>query len=343
METVFIVTSDYDEDLAKKQPWYSIKKLQNDLVALNFNVVIINSLELVPLNFKGRVIKLFGFKDLLRFGNNNYRLIFLFTSPIITIPKLLSIGFVTIVKNWNYLCRILALSIIPKWFLVRVLERASLVLMVSDTLECYFSNVSNACKYIPFSPNNWGSDSGANTRERPVDGHSTLGYFGPPYLTRHFDSVVNFFVWLEKNGAGKKTKLITRIDKANLNQVQKKYLSKLNIYNSEIVSGFLSRDELLNELLEIDVMILPFRVVMEELPIVVLESLELGIPVVTTRDSGVHLITQGQKNILILDKFSKYDYSKIIDFTDNHQDDNFNAVLGNITAINKIALGKICN
>ena len=88
-------------------------------------------------------------------------------------------------------------------------------------------------------------------------------------------------------------------------------------------------------------MILPFRVVMEELPIVVLESLELGIPVITTKESGVHLITSGQKNILILDGFGTGNYSDIISFINSCQKDNFNHVIDKIRVVNQIALDKI--
>ena len=343
METIYIVCKEYDDSLAKKQPWYSIKKLNGDLTLLGFNVLIISSLKLLPPNFRGRVIKLFGFKDIFRFGTPSYRLIYLFSCPIVTMPKFYSLGVNTIIKNWNYLYRIFAVSLVPKWWMIRIFERASTVLVVSDTLENYFCNVSNLYKYIPFSPNNWDTDRKLSQEDRRVDKKVTLGYFGPPYLTRHFDSVVDFFVWLKKNSTEHKSKLVTRIDKDSLNQVENKYLSKLCLDTSSIVSGFLSRDELLHELLDIDVMILPFRVVMEELPIVVMESLELGIPVVTTRDSGIHVITQGRKDILILDEFSKDNYQKVLDFVDSYVCEDFNSILMKIKAINKIALGIICD
>jgi glycosyltransferase involved in cell wall biosynthesis len=343
MEAIYIVCKEYDDSLAKKQPWYSIKKLNGDLTLLGFNVVIISSLRLLPPNFCGRVIKLFGIKDIFRFGTPTYRLIYLFSSPIITIPKFFSLGLNTIIKNWSYLYRIFAVSLVPRWWMLWCFKRASTVLVVSDTLESYFCNVPNLYKYIPFSPNNWDTDRKLSQDLRHTHKKVRLGYFGPPYLTRHFDSVVDFFVWLNNNSFEYKTKLVTRIDKDSLNHVENKYLSKLCLDTSSIVSGFLSRDELLYELLEIDVMILPFRVVMEELPIVVMESLELGIPVVTTRDCGIHVITQDRKDMLILDGFSKDNYQEVLDFVDSCVCEDFDSILIKIKAINKIALGIICD
>jgi len=212
---------------------------------------------------------------------------------------------------------------------------------VSDSLEDYFYSVVNVYKYIPFISDNWDMNLKTIAGTSGMDKKLTVGYFGPPYLTRYFDRVVDFFVWLEKHDHNYKTKLVTRIDEHSLKSVEQKYMRKLCADNSAIVSGFLSRNELTKEILEIDVMILPFRVVMEELPIVVLESLELGIPVITTKESGVHLITSGQKNILILDGFGTGNYSDIISFINSCQKDNFNHVIDKIRVVNQIALDKI--
>lgn len=342
MEKIYIVTPEYSDNLAKKQPWYSIKKLKNDLNKLNFDVSIISYLNQVPKDFNGRVIKLFGFKDLIRFGNMNYKLIFLFTSPIMPFSKLYSIGTKTILKNWKYLYKIFALSMLPRWIIIRTFKKANTILVVSDTLEKYFDDVKNLFKYIPFAQNNWGLDIELPLKNKYENKKKTLGFFGPPYLTRHFDSVVDFFIWTEKKSNNYNSKLITRIDEDSLARIQKKYLNKLSIDNTKIVSGFLSRKKLLEELSQIDVMILPFRVVMEELPIVVMESLELGIPVVTTNDCGIAEITKGRKDILILDNFSKNNFKRALNFIENYKSENFDEVLNNIRKINNIALGKIC-
>jgi glycosyltransferase involved in cell wall biosynthesis len=341
MNTIYIVIKKYSNNLAKKQPWYSVKKLEKDLSDLKFHVVIISSLRDIPDGFDGSVIKLFGIKDILRFKSKPYRLIYLFTSPMITLYKFISLGFYTIVKNWKYLYVIFITSLIPRWVFTKTLDRASLVLVVSDSLEDYFYSVVNVYKYIPFISDNWDMNLKTIAGTSGMDKKLTVGYFGPPYLTRYFDRVVDFFVWLEKHDHNYKTKLVTRIDEHSLKSVEQKYMRKLCADNSAIVSGFLSRNELTKEILEIDVMILPFRVVMEELPIVVLESLELGIPVITTKESGVHLITSGQKNILILDGFGTGNYSDIISFINSCQKDNFNHVIDKIRVVNQIALDKI--
>ena len=342
MNTIYIVIKEYSDDLAKKQPWYSVKKLEKDLSDLKFHVVIVSSLGDIPNGFDGSVIKLFGIKDILQFKNKPYRLIYLFTSPMITFYKFISLGFNTIVKNWKYLYVIFITSLIPRWVFIKTFDRASLVLVVSDSLEDYFYNVVNVYKYIPFISDNWDMSLKKIANTDTMDNKPTVGYFGPPYLTRYFDRIVDLFACLEKHGHNYKTKLVMRIDEQSLKSVEQKYIRKLCADRSSIVSGFLSRNELTKELLEIDVMILPFRVVMEELPIVVLESLELGIPVITTKESGVHLITSGQKNILILDDFSADNYSDVISFINSCQKDNFDHVIEKIRVVNQVALEKIC-
>lgn len=343
MEVVYIVCKEYNATLAKKQPWYGIKKLHEDLSLLGFEVVIISSLRLVPPNFRGRVIKLFGFKDIFKFGRRNYKLVYLFTCPIMTMAKAASLGPNVIFKNWSYLSRIFAVSFVPRPLILWCFQRASAVLVVSDTLEKYFFDVSNVYKYIPFSPNNWDTDLKLSKLKGCNVKNATFGYFGPPYLTRHFDTIVQFFTWLDSKGLELKTKLVTRIDNDRLSEVESKYLEILRPEISCVVSGFLSREELLHELLEIEVMILPFRVVMEELPIVVLESLELGIPVVTTIDCGIQLITEGRKDILILESFSRSEFQNVLDFVEGYVPGNFESILTKIEAVNAVALEAICD
>jgi glycosyltransferase involved in cell wall biosynthesis len=339
---IYIVVDEYSDVLAKRLPWYSIKKLKTDLSNLNYKVIIASSLKDVPECFEGKVIKLFGIKDIFNYKNRAYSLIYLFTSPMITLPKFLTLGIVTIITNWKYLYRIFITSFIPKEVFKITLNRASLVIVVSDNLEDYFHGIVKVYKYIPFISNNWGISNKDGNKRISVDKKLTIGYFGPPYLTRYFDRVIDFFVWIEKANNNYKTKLVTRMDERSLKNIQNKYTKKLCTDNSTVVSGFLSRTQLVKELLEIDFMVLPFRVVMEEMPIVVLESLELGIPVITTKESGVHIITEGQNNVLILDRFCKENYINILTFIDRCSNDNFVKVLDNIKFVNRLALDKIC-
>jgi len=203
----------------------------------------------------------------------------------------------------------------------------------------FLSRYIKTTKYIPYIGNNWPTTI---KKISDVSTIKTIGYFGPPYLTRSFDQVVDFFLWINKKKYNFNKKIITRIDRDNLVKVEEKYTSKIEDKKLKVVSGFLDRDELIKELLEIDVLILPFKIVMAELPIVVLEALELGISVVTTEDSGVASIAKGQKNILILQDFKKNKYNQVIDFINNSRVGNFDIVNARVKRINENALEVLC-
>ena len=165
----------------------------------------------------------------------------------------------------------------------------------------------------------------------------------PFFQNLSFDDVILFFSWLNENNYNIDKRIITRIERVELKLMADKYLNKLKgDTNLKVISGFLDRQSLANELLEIDVLILPFKIVMSELPVVVLEALELEIPIITTNDSGIETITKKQKNVLMLDNFKEDKYHKALDFINNFKEDTFETVKINILKINTITLEAIC-
>jgi glycosyltransferase involved in cell wall biosynthesis len=339
MRTIYIMIKEYDDNLAKRQPWYSIKKLKSDLEKLNCQIIIIGDMKVVPKDFTGTVIKVFGLRDLWTKYIGKYKLVYLMTFSVYSYTKFLTFDLKTSIKNWRYLDRILLMSLTPKIFLKNTLNKASSVVVISDRSEKFLSKIINTQKYIPFIANNWGN---VTKSKNSSSSKITVGYFGPPYLTRSYDGVINFFIWLNKNNQKINQKIITRIDRNDLKEVEKLYTSKLSKNNCKIVSGFLKREELLEELLDIDVLILPFKIVMAELPIVVLEALELGIPVITTEDSGIADIAKNQTNVLMLKNFKKNKYNLALNFIENYKNDDFNKIQTEINHINANTLKNIC-
>ena len=60
---LYFVVKDYDLILAKRQPWYSVKKFTDDMTLNGYTVKIVSDMASVPINFKGVVVKLFSFMD----------------------------------------------------------------------------------------------------------------------------------------------------------------------------------------------------------------------------------------------------------------------------------------
>lgn len=336
--------------MAKRQPWYTIKKLCWDLQKRGLSVSIISSEKQLPKGFSGTLIKTFSLKDILYFRKlYSYRFIFLVTFPIYPLKKFFTFSPRVFLKNWVDLKRIFMLSLVPMSFILRTLKQSDDVITISDRSEYYLSQYINTIPYVPFIKGNWG---GAN-KQLDRSSHSTskgcshslrtIGYFGPLYTTRCFDQVINFFSWLNANKVATKQKLITRTDRKSLITEEEKLLKNVKKFKScEVISGFLSREELLLHLSTIDVLILPFRIVMSEFPIVVIEALELGLAVVTSEDSGVSKLCSDTKNCLVLDSFSKKNYPKILEFIDNFNKTDFHDIQIEINKINSEAISKIC-
>ena len=222
----------------------------------------------------------------------------------------------------------------------KALAQANMTVTISDRSEEYLTQFTNTIQYYPFISDNWDGHSKELTDKTE---HKKVGYFGPPFTTRYFDEVVDFFSWLDSEGLDFSKKIITRIERDELKNMEDKYLSQFADNSSfTIISGFLSRDELAEQLCDIDVLILPFRIVMSELPIVVLEALELNIPIVTTKDSGIELLAKNMGNVLMLDQFSKKHYQEVVDFVNLTKPDSFEKIQKRIDDINQIALEKIC-
>lgn len=340
MIDIYIVIKEYDEQLAKRQPWYSIKKLIIDLNLLDKNVTVVNHIDEVPEEFVGTVIKTFGLSDLWSNNTGGYKLIYFMTFPAYGLGKFVRFSKKVLHQNWKDLKRIFIFSLMPKFMLRKALAQADMTVTISDRSEEYLTQFTDTVQYYPFISDNWGGYSKELTNKTE---HKTVGYFGPPFTTRYFDEVVEFFSWLDSEKLNFSKKIITRIERDELKDMEDKYLSQFsNNPSFIIISGFLSRDELAQQLCDIDVLILPFRIVMSELPVVVLEALELNIPIVTTKDSGIESLTRDMSNVLMLDKFSKKHYQEVVDFVHQTKPDSFEKIQKRINDSNQRALENVC-
>ena len=339
MSKIYVVIKNYNDKLAKRQPWYSIKKLIEDLRQYNQEISVVSDLNKIPKYFTGKVIKVFSLRDIFTIKNYNFKLFYFITFPFYDSIKFLKIPLKVSLQNFSDLKRIFIASLIPSYFIINVLRKSDYVIVISDRCEEYFENKIKTIKYIPFQRNNWGGFMKTKTE----NSNQTIGYFGPPFSTRDFPEIVNFFDWLNSKNINFKKKIISRIDRNELKLLENKYLDKIkNDKNFELISGFLERNDLANELLEIDVLLLPFKIVMSELPVVVLEALELKIPVITTIDSGIHKICRNLDNIMFVDNFDSKVFDQLLQFIKTKKSSNFDNVLKIIKKTNKNTLIKLC-
>ncbi|MEN6292525.1 MAG: glycosyltransferase family 4 protein, partial [Methanobacterium sp.] len=110
-------------------------------------------------------------------------------------------------------------------------------------------------------------------------------YFTSPLTLRGTDTLIRAFGHVRKE---KKSKLIllSRIDHPELKK-EEKILRNLAIKNNtsdsvEIISDYLSQDVLKKYLLVADLICIPFKIVISDIPVSILEAMSLGKPVIST-------------------------------------------------------------
>jgi len=343
-----ILIKNYNTKLAKRQPWYTIKALAGILIEEGFQVDIISDKNDIQPNFKGVLIKVWSFKDIFYWKKKReYKLVYLLTFPFYKFNKIKSLNLHDFLSNFKGLYKIILVSFIPSSLIKCNLNRANAVISISDNSYNFFGNSVKYLNFIPFIFDNWGDKIYEEKQKKSKD--ITIGYFGSPISTRGFSDLLMFYKYFNEKYTNTKLKLITRIEREKLKNNEQNYLKIINDSNNvSVKSGFLDRAELADELQELDYLVLPFKVVLSELPIVVLEALEFGIPLITTRESGIEsLITKNNINeVLFVENLGKSNYEEVIKFImSNKNKVEFNIVKDSIININReliSELKKIC-
>ena len=276
----YIVIAAYDSELVKRQPWYSVSFFIEELEK-KYDCIVVGSLKAVPYTFTGEVIKVFSLKDIISFSSlwkRNYKLTYFCSLPIYNLSSFYCLGLTNLYRNFKDLYRLIIISLIPKVLIFKLFSKSYSVIFISDETYNLFPSLNNKLHLVPFKKGNWGDS------EKFEFKRDKIAYLGPPFETRGFDLALNLFNKIREYDC----KVITRIERESLNKRLDSY--KNNSSNIEFVLGMLTREALQKELSDVKVLVLPFRVVMSELPIVVLEAAELGIQIVTTVECGVSSI-----------------------------------------------------
>lgn len=129
----------------------------------------------------------------------------------------------------------------------------------------------------------------------PSDNNSlfTICYFGPPDTIRGTDILLKSISLLKKKKIRVHLKLLLREKNESVYKVFYSKCKKLGIEkNTNIVTKILSHHELMNQIQSCDVIVIPTKFVWNEPPLAILESMQLGLPLVTTNVCGLKELVQ---------------------------------------------------
>lgn len=116
-------------------------------------------------------------------------------------------------------------------------------------------------------------------------------YFGPPISLRGVDILVQAMSIVVKRIDNVMLYVLSRLEHPSLAQNERRLhslikKSKLNC-SVDVISGVLQPNEIIGHILSSQVVCLPFKMVVSDVPITVLETLATGIPLITTDVAGV--------------------------------------------------------
>lgn len=298
MIRVAIVIKEYNEILAKRQPWYSIRCLKEAFEAKGCNVDVLQSVKQSFHKDYDFVFVTFSLKYIFTSWDELKKWNFILTFPLYRLNKLKTIPAEVLYKDFKDLWRIILGMILYPYINYLFKKKTREVIVLSDRQEALAEHDWNCIKFYPFKEGNWIEEKVA---EKAYSHELVLGYFGPPFETRDYTAILEACNYLTIADSRIKAKFIVRTERDSLLKAHdkkvKKYLSNKNL---SFITGFLDRSTLQQELLGIDVLLLTFSVVMSELPVVVLEALELGIPVITTSDCGLETLAQNTRGLYVL-------------------------------------------
>jgi glycosyltransferase involved in cell wall biosynthesis len=266
------------------------------------------------------VVQLMGLTSFLTpkfYENLKIPLIGILTSPIYKISEIARIGLKEIILNIDWLFIHIIGSMIPKLFIRRAnssiiykfvvlseKNRRRLIRLgiCEQKVVCIPPGLEPEDLCIPY-------ETRASKRTHK---EATLGkkartfqilYLGSPLSLRGIDTVIKAFSKVASEFHSCNLKILSRLDSANLKRKENKVRNlclEEGVDDSVVfLSGVLSKEQVRKHILESMVVVLPFKIVMSDMPISILESMALGLPVISTRVDGISELLSERRGMLI--------------------------------------------
>jgi glycosyltransferase involved in cell wall biosynthesis len=246
------------------------------------------------------IIRIIGISNFLKLNPyNKIPSIGVLTSPIYSLIEILRLDIKEIILNYNYIYIHLFGSIIPNFFLFRFLNTFKKIVVLSKSNEKKLLSYGISKNKITFIPSGIHESDLLLLDEKEINDYKNqinpkkvpvILYFGSPLTLRGTDTLIKAFAKVN-NKIESKLIFLSRIENNELliqENILKELAKKLGIINStEIVSGILKPDEIKKYLSIADIICLPFKIVISDNPISILEGLSLGKPTISTNIDGI--------------------------------------------------------
>lgn len=253
-----------------------------------------------------------SFQHLRTFNQIKVPIVGLFTGPIFSLYEITRLGFSEIFSNFGALNIHILNSITPKYLLRTVINHSS----ISSVVTMSEKNKNNLVKFgcdetkIVQVPNGIEQydllipeNIGYVCDDYDIDTNNfIITYFSPPLTIRGADTVIHAAAQLKNKISNFKLILLSRND-GRFNR-EEDYLHSLIIKFSlqdyvKIISKILTRDDVKRFILISDVITIPFKIVQSDVPLIILEVMALGKPLISTDVDGIPELLSENRGIIV--------------------------------------------
>ncbi|KYC45234.1 MAG: D-inositol-3-phosphate glycosyltransferase [Candidatus Methanofastidiosum methylothiophilum] len=306
----------------RRQPWRYIYEVVKGLIENNVEVVLITDVDstgideinirtlkksinpfliesqelLDVLNEENPdvIIMNLGLTSFLKFKYSiNKPVIGVVTSPIYSFHEVLNVGFKEIFKNINHISIHILGSLIPNFIIRRYSNNFDLLVVLSEYNKKRLEKINvktGIRKIIPGIDKSFlelPNESNVEELKKKLnpDKIPLIMYFTSPLTLRGTDTLVKAFAKVRRKVKSKLI-ILSRREHEELSkdeQILEKIARKEGISDSvELLSIYLEPDEVKEYVSAADIITLPFKIVISEIPLSILEAMALSKPVIST-------------------------------------------------------------
>lgn len=245
------------------------------------------------------IIIVLGMTSFFRFSFPfNKPVIGVLTSPLYSVPEVLSVGLSELILHRKYLVIHLVGAFVPHFLIKKWASHYKKIVVLSENNRRRFQKYYPASNILVIPPgieelfltqvdpkNVQSLKNEINSENYPI-----LLYFTSPLTLRGTDTLLKAFAEVRKN-IPSKLLFLSRPDDGEMQKednLLKNIAERKNITDSVLfINRNLSPDELKNYLSIADVICLPFKIVLSDVPISILEAMAMGKPVISTNIDGI--------------------------------------------------------
>jgi len=318
---VCVICFDFKKENIRRQPWRYIYEVSEGLIERGIDVVVITDINSTsPDNLKIRSVKklrslfgesnevlqvlreekpdvvvmLLGMTSFLRLNLKiDKPVVGILTSPTYSLREVINVGGREFLRHFNHIFVHLIGALIPRFLIRRWTNQFNCLVVLSEEnkrrLESFGINTEISVIppgidefYLKLPDNNQVEELRNKINPENV---SLIMYFTSPLTLRGTDTLVKAFARVRKTIPSRLI-ILSRLEHRELvkeEKLVKEIAMKEGVTDSvEIISGYLTPEEVKTHLSTADIVCLPFKIVISDVPISILESMALGKPVIST-------------------------------------------------------------